>query len=137
MFQNHRKQKSALGIDRWSKYIWLAYVLDKSEVILPIWYLLNDQMIYFNISDIINRHNVNRIIIWRPARQKDIQEKIQKFIKNLNFIIENMEIEIELVEEDYTSVQSWEIVSNFKKNSAEDTISAMLILGRRQKKIKN
>jgi hypothetical protein len=35
------------------------------------------------------------------------------------------------MDEDYTSVQSWEITSNFKKNVAEDTVSAMLILERR------
>jgi RNase H-fold protein (predicted Holliday junction resolvase) len=42
------------------------------------------------------------------------------------------DIKIELMDEDYTSVQSGEIVSNFKKNVAEDTISAMLILQRRK-----
>lgn len=65
-----------------------------------------------------------------PAKQKDIQEKITAFMKSLNYIIENREIEIQLVEEDYTSVQSGEIISNFKKNAATDTVSAMLILER-------
>lgn len=51
-------------------------------------------------------------------------------MKSLGYIIENREIEIQLVEEDYTSVQSGEITSNFKKNAAEDTVSAMLILER-------
>jgi len=48
----------------------------------------------------------------------------------MNYIIEHREITLDRVEEDYTSVQSGEIVSNFKKNVAEDTISAMLILER-------
>lgn len=61
-------------------------------------------------------------------------------MKSLNYIIENREIEIQLVEEDYSSVQSGEIISDsaknmwlagdFKKNAAEDTISAMIILER-------
>lgn len=51
-------------------------------------------------------------------------------MKTLGYIIEHREIEIQLVEEDYTSVQSGEITSNFKKNAAEDTVSAMLILER-------
>lgn len=55
----------------------------------------------------------------------------------MNYIIENREITLDRVEEDYTSVQSGEIVSNFKKNVAEDTISAMLILERRVKKDKS
>ena len=87
-------------------------------------------MTYFNISDIIARYQIKQIVIWRPKKQKNIQEKIEEFIKSLNYIIENQEIQIHTVEEDYTSVQSWEIMSNFKKNAAEDTISAMLILER-------
>lgn len=124
------KQHNTLWIDRWSKYIWTCYMQEESKMIFPIWYLLNDKMTYFNIADIITRYQIKSIVIWRPKKQKDIQEKIQDFIKSLNYIIENQEIQIHTVEEDYTSVQSWEIVSNFKKNAAEDTISAMLILER-------
>ena len=51
-------------------------------------------------------------MLGRPSKQKDIQEKIQAFMKSLGYIIENREIEIQLVEEDYTSVQSGEIISN-------------------------
>jgi RNase H-fold protein (predicted Holliday junction resolvase) len=51
-------------------------------------------------------------------------------MKSLGYIIDNREIEIQLVEEDYTTVQSGDIVSNFKKNAATDTVSAMLILER-------
>ena len=87
-------------------------------------------MTYFNIADIIARYNIKTIVMWRPNTQKDIQAKIQEFIKSLNYIIEHDEIKIETINEDYTSVQSWEIMSNFKKNAAEDTISAMIILER-------
>ena len=130
------KIENVLWIDRWSKYIWLAYAPLNQNICFPIWYLLNDQMVYFNISDIIHRQNIRKIVIWRPGKQKDIQEKIEKFIKSLKYIIDNKKISIETINEDYTSVQSWEIVSNFKKNVAEDTVSAMIILERRQKTIK-
>lgn len=85
---------------------------------------------YFNVAGIIEKHNVKKIMLGRPSKQKDIQEKIQGFMKSLGYIIEHKEIEIQLVEEDYTSVQSGEIMSNFKKNAAEDTVSAMIILER-------
>jgi RNase H-fold protein (predicted Holliday junction resolvase) len=85
---------------------------------------------YFNVAGIIEKHHIAKIMLGWPSKQKDIQEKIQGFMKSLGFIIENREIEIQLVEEDYTSVQSGEITSNFKKNAAEDTVSAMLILER-------
>ena len=54
-------------------------------------------------------------------------------MNSLNYIIEKDEITIETVEEDYTSVESGEIISNFKKNEATDTVSAMLILERWRK----
>ncbi len=101
-----------------------------TEIIFPIWYIFNDKMTYFNIADIIARYHIKVIAIGRPSKQKDIQDKIQEFIKSLNYIIDHDEIKIETVNEDYTSVQSWEIMSNFKKNAAEDTISAMIILER-------
>lgn len=96
---------------------------------------MNDQMIYFHIGDLIKRYGVKTIVLGRPSKQKDIQERIMKFMNSLNYIIEKDEITIETVEEDYTSVESWEIISNFKKNEATDTVSAMLILERRKKKM--
>ncbi|MCX6823644.1 MAG: Holliday junction resolvase RuvX [candidate division SR1 bacterium] len=140
MQTNYRKQKSILGIDRGTKYIGLAYALQGSSVVFPIGYILNDKMMYFNIAGIIEKHNVGKIMLGRPDKQKDIQAKIQAFMKSLGYIIENREIEIQLVNEDYTSVQSGDIISttandmglkaDFKKNAAEDTISAMVILER-------
>lgn len=126
------KPQNILGIDRWSKYIWLAYTPMDWTIIFPIWYLLNDRMIYFNLWDIIHRHNIKKIVLWFPHKQKDTQEKILDFIKHLELIIDTSKVSIETIEEDYTSVQAWEIVSNFKKNVAEDTVSAMLILERRR-----
>ena len=131
-----RVEPAILWIDRWSKYIGLAYTHNSNDVIFPVWYIINDQMTYFNIADLIKRYNVKTIVLWRPSKQKDVQEKITKFMVSLNYIIEKDEITIETIEEDYTSVESWEIVSNFKKNETTDTISAMLIL-ERWKKSKN
>lgn len=116
MQTNHRKTKSILGIDRGTKYIGLAYALPGSEVIFPIGYILNDKMMYFNIAGIIEKHNVSKIMLGRPDKQKDIQIKIQAFMQSLGYIIENREIEIQLVNEDYSSVQSGEIISDSAKN---------------------
>ena len=125
------KTAHALWIDRWSKYIGLAYTpIEKSDIIFPIGYIMNDSMTYYYIADIIQRYHIRKIVLWRPKRQEDIQEKITNFMNSLNYIIENQRIEIETVEEDYTSVQSWELVSDFKKNATTDTISAMIILER-------
>ena len=77
-----------------------------SEIIFPVGYLMNDQMIYFHIADLIQRYGVKTIVLGRPSKQKDIQEKITKFMNSLNYIIEKGEITIETIEEDYTSVES-------------------------------
>lgn len=130
------KPQNVLWIDRGSKYIGIAYTPMDGSIIFPIWYLLNDRMIYFNLWDIIHRHNIRKIVLWFPHKQKDTQEKILDFIKHLELIIDTDKISIETIEEDYTSVQAGEIVSNFKKNVAEDTVSAMLILERWQKENK-
>lgn len=127
------KINHALGIDRWSKYIGLAYTpIEKSDIIFPVGYIMNDAMTYYYIADLIQRYHIRKIVLWWPRKQKDIQEKITKFMESLNYIIENQRIEIETIEEDYTSVQAGEIVSDFKKNATTDTISAMLILERRK-----
>ncbi len=121
----------ALGIDRGSKYIGLAYTpIENADIVFPIGYVMNDEMTYYYIADLIQRYHIRKIVLGRPRKQQDIQEKITKFMQSLNYIIENQKIEIETVEEDFTSVQSGEIVSDFKKNATTDTISAMLILER-------
>lgn len=124
----------ALGIDRGSKYIGLAYTpLQGADIVFPIGYVMNDQMTYYYIADLIQRYHIRKIILGWPKKQKDIQEKISKFMESLNYIIENQQIVIETVDEDFTSVESGEIVSDFKKNATTDTISAMLILERWKK----
>lgn len=127
------KPNNVLWIDRWSKYIWVAYGPIDQDIIFPVGYVMNDQMAYFNIADIIQRHNIRKIVFGRPWKQKDIQIRIKEFIQSLWYIIDIKQIPVELVNEDYSSVESGEIVSNFKKNVAEDTVSAMVILERRRK----
>jgi RNase H-fold protein (predicted Holliday junction resolvase) len=101
-----RKDSTILGIDRGSKYIGLAYSPTSSEIIFPVGYLMNDQMVYFHIADLIQRYGVKTIVLGRPSKQKNIQEKITQFMNSLNYIIEKDEITIETMEEDYTSVES-------------------------------
>ena len=125
-----QKQTSVLAIDRGSKYIGLAHMNKQDKMIFPVWYILNDSMTYFSIADLIQRYTVKTIVLGWPAKQKDIQAKIEKFMEWLGYIVETKDIEIEKVEEDYTSVQAGEVVSNFKKNATSDTISAMVILER-------
>lgn len=93
-------------------------------------------MIVFNFADILQKYHVKTIVLWWPSKQKDIQAKIDKFIKSLSYIMGD-NITLEKMEEDYSSVQAGDIISDtfkniewFKKTPLEDTISAMIILER-------
>ena len=106
-------------------------------IVFPVGYLMNDQVIFFHIGELIQKYHIKTIVLGRPSKQKDIQEKIEQFMTNLSFIIGQEDITIEKMEEDYSSVEAGEIISAthkdieaFKKNPLEDTISAMIILDR-------
>jgi len=130
-----RRNPTVLGIDRGSKYIGLAYMTLQDRVPLPIGYIFNDKMTYISIADMVVRYQVHTIVIGRPSQQKDIQTKIQQFVDGLWLLVDPETVKIEYIEEDYSSVQAGEIVSSFKKNVAEDTISAMILLDRWDNKI--
>jgi len=118
-----------LGIDYWTKYIWLAKKDTKHDVIIPVWYIQNDGWTMFELSNIIEQYNIKKIVIWWPTKQKDMQEKIDRFIKELQIIYPDMDIV--KVDEDYTSVEANATTWNFKKKAwEEDTIAAMKILER-------
>lgn len=69
-------------------------------------------------------------------------------MNGLSYIIDTEQIDIETQEEDYTSVQSGDLLSatakelgviaekgtTYKKNAAEDAVSAMIILDRWKKR---
>ena len=107
------------------------------KIVFPVGYLMNDQVIFFHLGELIQKYSIKTIVLGRPSKQRDVQEKIEKFMTNLSFIIGQEDITIEKMEEDYSSVEAGDIISNthkdieaFKKNPLEDTISAMIILDR-------
>jgi RNase H-fold protein (predicted Holliday junction resolvase) len=67
---------------------------------------MNDQVIFFHIGELIQKYHIKTIVLGRPSKQKDIQEKIEKFMTSLSFIIGQEEIEIVKMEEDYSSVEA-------------------------------
>jgi len=118
-----------LWIDYGTKYIWLAKKDTKHNMIMPVWYIQNDGWTMFELANIIEQYKINKIVIGRPKRQKDIQEKITKFINELSFVYPNMKIV--KIDEDYTSVQASAETWDFDKKAwKEDTIAAMKILER-------
>lgn len=99
---------------------------------MPLGYLDNTSSAIFQLADMVIRANIIKVVIGYPKRQKNIQQKIDKFIKDFQMVIDPI-IPFERVDEDYTSVQAGAKIANYKKNVAEDTLSAMIILDRRLK----
>jgi len=124
-----RRDTNIVGIDRGSKYIGLAYMSLENRIPMPIGYILNDHMTMPTLADVVARYRAQGIVVGYPQRQKDVQDKIQAFVKSLTYVISS-DVAIEYIDEDYSSVQAGEMISDFKKNAASDTVSAMLILER-------
>lgn len=124
-----KRDTNIVGIDRGSKYIGLAYMSLENRIPMPIGYILNDHMTMPTLADVVARYRAQGIVVGYPQRQKDIQDKIQAFVKSLTYVISS-NVAIEYIDEDYSSVQAGEMISDFKKNAASDTVSAMLILDR-------
>lgn len=45
------------------KYIGCAYQNVRANIVMPVGYLMNDQSFYFNMSDVIARYKITKIII--------------------------------------------------------------------------
>ncbi|AHB41486.1 hypothetical protein P148_SR1C00001G0696 [candidate division SR1 bacterium RAAC1_SR1_1] len=123
-----------LGIDWGSRMLGLAKVSLKENVIFPIGYLQNDGDLYFTLAGIIAQEKISQIVVGLPNKELAIQEKIQAFVKKLQMFVE---IPVEYVGEDYTSVEAGAMLSEiqkdgtaYKKTLAKDTVAAMKILER-------
>ena len=126
-FSTVAREMSILGIDWWKKRLWLAYVTWKSSVIFPLWSLDNNANVLYDLAHIVAQHQIKIIVVWYPSQESFITRSIDRFIKDISFVIDP-DIVIHKENEDYTSVQAGVVVGNFKKNAAEDTVVAGIIL---------
>jgi len=118
--------KNILWVDRWTKYIGLAYRNEKTNMVMPIGYLMNDDSLFFNVWEIIGRYFIGTVVVGRPRQHKETQVEIDKFIENVLYV--EHELEIKRINEEYTSVQAGATNGNFNKNEAEDSLAAMHLL---------
>lgn len=126
-FSTVAREMSILGIDWGKKRLWLAYVTWKSSVIFPLGSLDNNANALYDLAHIIAQHQITSIVIWYPSQESFVTRSIDKFIKDISFVIDPT-IVIHKENEDYTSVQAGVVVGNFKKTAAEDTVVAGIIL---------
>lgn len=98
-------------------------------MIFPIGYMMNDNTLMYQIGEVLLQYHIASIVVWWPKKQEDIQKQIKSFWETLQ-LVAGADIPLSYVDEDYTSVEAGARVSNFTKNVAEDTLSAMILLER-------
>lgn len=88
----------------------------------------NDESLFFNIGDILQRYHIKKVVIWYPKQQEELQKKIDEFLEQIQFI--EHDIEVVRQDEEYTSVEAGATTWDFTKNVEEDTVASMIILER-------
>lgn len=123
-------QSHILGIDRWSKRIGLAYMVLATRTPLPLGYLDNSPVLYSDLASIILEYRIDTIVYGYPQGNKALMSKIDSFVTNLQFSVEDSIVFVP-IDEHYSSVQASAITWDFAtKDISQDTIAAMVILER-------
>lgn len=117
-----------LWVDWGTKYIGLSYRNERNNMVTPVGSISNDESLFFNIADILQRYHIKKVVAWYPKQQEELQKKIDDFFEQLQFI----ERDLEMIrrDEEYTSVEAGAVNGDFTKNVEEDTIASMIILER-------
>ncbi len=131
-----------LGLDIGDRRIGVA-VSDELEIIsTPLEVIRNDEKVNEKIREIINEYNVKRIVVGMPYTlrgETGIQaKKVVGFVDN---IIKNLNIEVDYIDERYTTKIPSKLLSKRSKKKAIDKFSASIILShyldRKKRKIEN
>ncbi len=115
-----------LWVDYGTKYIWLAYWNTRSGMVMPIGMLMNDQSLFYWLSDIVWRHHIGTVVVWYPKQHKKLQKDIDAFIQELAYLEDRLDII--KVDEEYSSVQAWATLWVYEKHPGTDTLAAMHLL---------
>ena len=87
---------------------------------------MNDESLFFNVGDLFQRYHIWTIVVGYPKNEEELQKKIDIFIEQMLFV-ENT-LKVIRADEEYSSVQAWEVTWSFEKWSEEDTVASMVIL---------
>jgi len=120
-----------LGLDVGDKRIGVA-VSDEMEIIsTPIRVIKNDKKAGEELKKIIDKYNIKKIIIGIPYTLRgEIGAQAQKVIVFIDNVIKNLGIEVDYIDERYTTKIPLRCFSKNSKNNKEiDKLSAGIILG--------
>ena len=129
-----------LGLDIGDKRIGVA-VSDELEIIsTPLEVIRNDEKVDEKIREIINKYNIKKIVVGMPFTLKGLVGAQAK--KTVNFVentVKNMNVEVDYIDERYTTKIPSKLFGKYSKNKMIDKFSASIILGdylnRRKRKI--
>ncbi|MCK5319849.1 Holliday junction resolvase RuvX [Candidatus Parcubacteria bacterium] len=118
-------EKKYLGIDWGKKRIGLA--LGDSETRLASPFCVVSQA--SEIIDIINKEKIDYLIIGQPIKMSGAKDNLgEDFEEFLNFIKNNCDIPVELIDERLTSKAADALSGTKKTKAARDSLAAMIIL---------
>ncbi|MFA4872263.1 MAG: Holliday junction resolvase RuvX [Patescibacteria group bacterium] len=116
-----------LGLDYGDSKVGLAIGSTDSKVASPFKILKNvgRNNLFAELKSLCAKEKIEKIIIGMPINKKspDQAERVSDFITELK---EQLNIEVEIQDEQFTTVQASKLINNSKKN--DDDIAAMLIL---------
>lgn len=122
-----KKVSNILWLDWGEKMVWVAYFNQWANMTMPIGYLYNDSSLLFNLSDVIARYRIKKIVLGVPSEQST-KDKMQNFIEQLAMISDWAEIFFQ--DEDYSSVEASQVEVKQPWVRNDDVIAAMVILDR-------
>jgi putative Holliday junction resolvase len=129
-----------LGLDIGDKRIGVA-ISDELEIIsTPLEVISNDGEADGKLKKIINEYNVKKIVVGMPYTLRgEVGAQAEKVVDFVDNIIRNLGIEVDYVDERYTTKIPLKLLSKNSKNKVIDKFSASIILGdylnRRKRKI--
>ena len=129
-----------LGLDIGDKRIGIA-VSDELEIIsTPLEVIENDEKVGEKIREIINKHNIKKVVVGIPYTLKgSVGDQARKTIGFVESTIKNMNVEVDYIDERYTTKIPLKLLAKHSKKKMLDKFSAGIILEDylRRKKGKN
>jgi len=131
-----------LGLDIGDKRIGIA-ISDELEIIsTPFEVIENDEKVDDKIREIINKHNIKKVVVGIPYTLKgSVGDQARKTIGFIDSTFKNMNVEVEYMDERYTTKIPLKLFGKYSKKKVLDKFSASIILEdylrRKKGKIKN
>ena len=118
-----------LGLDIGDKRIGIA-VSDELEIIsTPLEVIENDEKVDEKIREIINKYNIKKIVVGIPYTLKgSVGDQARKTISFVDNTVKNMNVEVDYIDERYTTKIPSKLFGKNSKNKMIDKFSASIIL---------